>query len=270
MSVPKPPQRLHPPRGALEHVRVWTRIAGLLAWTGVTYSLFAIPAVITARSPRWRRRVNGWTQRTWARGLLRVLGVRRTHRGTPPPAPYFMVANHLSYLDILVLGAELGTVFVSKLELGTWPLMGHLSKVTGTIFIDRGRPRDAVRVMGEIDAAFAAGAGVLVFPEGTSSAGEGILPLKSALLEWAVRHRQPVHVATLRYTSAVPGRPTSEAVCWWGDDTPFVDHFLGLAALPAVTAEVVYVPTPVTAEDRTTLAQELHARLAQHFQPITE
>jgi 1-acyl-sn-glycerol-3-phosphate acyltransferase len=207
--------------------------------------------------------VNSWTERLWSLGLLQVLGVRLSRRGARPTAPYFIVANHLSYLDILVLGAELGAVFISKHELGSWPVLGHISRVTGTIFIDRGRRRDAVRVMEEISAAIGAGAGVLLFPEGTASRGDGILPLRPALLEWAVRSGHPVHAAAVRYATERPDRPAADAVCWWGVAMPFLPHFMGLASLPRIHAEVIYGETPVTATSRTDLAATLHAELTR-------
>ncbi|HEX9164723.1 MAG TPA: lysophospholipid acyltransferase family protein [Gemmatimonadales bacterium] len=261
-------QRIHRPRGLVEHARVALRLGGVLAWTGVSYGLFLVPALVTRGSPPARRRVNAWAQRLWTRGLLRVLGVRRTRRGAPPVPPYFLVSNHLSYLDILVLGAELGAVFVSKHDLAGWPLLGHLSRVTGTIFIDRGRRRDAVRVLAEIDGAIAAGAGVLLFPEGTSSRGDGILPLRAALLEWAARSGHPVHVATVRYATEEGDRPASETVCWWGDATPILPHFLGLAALPRIHAEIVYGEAPVSGTSRTDLATALHTELTRLFAPV--
>jgi 1-acyl-sn-glycerol-3-phosphate acyltransferase len=268
-SLPQTPaeQRIHPPRGFIEHLRVAVRLGGLLGWTGLSYLLFLPRALVTRGSPQARRRANAWAQRFWTRGLLRVLGVRRIRRGAPPPPPFFLVSNHVSYLDILVLGAELGAVFVSKHDLARWPLLGHLSRVTGTIFIDRGRRRDALRVIREIDRAVAAGAGVLVFPEGTASRGEEILPLRSALLEWAAQSSHPVHTAVVRYQTEFADRPAVEAVCWWGTAAPFLPHFLGLAALPRIQAEIVFGDAPVTAGSRTDLAEVLHAELTRLLDP---
>lgn len=261
-------QPIHPPRGAIEHLRVALRLGGLLGWTVTCYACFLVPAVVSAASPPARRRVNGWFQRVWAAGLLRVLGVRRRRRGRPPSQPYLMVSNHLSYLDILVLGAELGVVFVSKHDLASWPLLGHLSRVTGTIFIDRGRRRDAVRVLREIDAAIAARAGVLIFAEGTASRGEAVLPLRPALLQWAAERTHPVHAAVVRYAAPAADRPAADAVCWWGPDAPFLAHFVGMAALPFIEAEITYGEAPVTASSRTALAAALHEELTRLFVPV--
>ncbi|MDH5315490.1 MAG: 1-acyl-sn-glycerol-3-phosphate acyltransferase [Gemmatimonadota bacterium] len=258
----------HPPRGVLAHVRVIARLTAMAGWTGICYVLLLPGIVLTLPSRRWRTRLNGFIQRTWARGVLRCLSVVRASSGRPPAKPFFIAANHLSYLDILVLGADLGAVFVSKHELGRWPVMGHIARVTGTIFVDRGRRRDALRVLDEIDQAVANGGGVVLFPEGTSSRGDRIYPLKTALLEWAARRRHPVHPVTVRYASGDPARPASDAVCWWGDDTPFFDHFLGLASLPRIEAAVVYSDQVIVADERTRLAEELHAALTRAFVPV--
>lgn len=207
--------------------------------------------------------------RTWSRGLLAILGVRLSARGTPPPAPALIVANHLSWLDILVLGAHLGPTFVSKHEIAGWPVLGHLSRVTGTIYVDRGRKRDALRVMHEMDRAIGEGATVLLFPEGTSSRGGAVQPLKPALLEWAARRGHPVHTVAIGYHTGDPSAPAEDTVCWW-DNQPFAAHALRLLTLHRVEARLVHGAEPEQAADRQELAAALHRQLsAQHRSALT-
>jgi 1-acyl-sn-glycerol-3-phosphate acyltransferase len=252
----------------MEWGRVAAKFAGLLGWTGVCYTLLLPGIVVCLVIPR-RAAWNAWIQRLWARGLLRVLGVEVEQSGARPDKPFFLVANHLSYIDILVLGADLGAVFISKQELGGWPLLGHIAKMTGTLFVDRGRRRDALRVLEEIDRVIAGGAGVVLFPEGTSSKGDRIYPLKPALLEWAAQRVFPVHTAALRYATGNGERPAYQCVCWWGEGTPLLAHFLGLASLRQVRAKLVYGPAAVVAESRSALAGRLHEALEQTFVPMT-
>jgi len=258
---------LHGPAGFIEWGRVTAKFAGLLGWTGVCYALLLPGIVVCLVIPR-RAAWNAWIQRLWAGGLLRVLGVSVARSGTRPGKPFFLVANHLSYIDILVLGADLGAVFISKQELGGWPLLGHIAKMTGTLFVDRGRRRDAIRVLEEIDRVIAGGAGVVLFPEGTSSKGDRIYPLKPALLEWAAQRVFPVHTAALRYATGNAERPAYQSVCWWGEGTPLLGHFLGLASLPQIRADLVYGPAAVVAESRSTLAGRVHEALEQSFVPM--
>jgi len=252
-----------------DHLRVALRLGGILGWTGACYAVLLPGIVLCLPSARWRVWLNGVIQQTWARGVLWCLSVRRLRTGPLPAKPFFVAANHLSYLDILVLGADLGAVFVSKHELRSWPVLGHIAWMTGTIFINRDRRRDALRVLGEIDRAVANGGGVVLFPEGTSSRGDRIYPLKTALLEWAARRRHPVHPVAVRYQSADPARPASDTVCWWGEEVSFVEHFRGLATLPRIEAQVTYSDQVVVAEERARLADELHAALTRVFTPVT-
>lgn len=235
--------------------------AGL--WTAFCYAVWAIGALLTLPFRRAARRWNGATIGRWSRGLLRIFGVRVRVVGPRPSAPFFLVANHLSYLDILVLGGALGSTFVSKHDIARWPVLGHLARVTGTIFVDRARRRDAVRVLREIDRAWSEGAGIVVFPEGTSSRGDRIYPLKSALLEWAVRQEQPVHAAALYYATGDPAHPATDAVCWWGD-VPFGTHAARLLTLRRIEATITFSPTVAREPDRTRLAERLHALLSDH------
>lgn len=258
----------YPPAGPGDWLRVTGKFAGMLAWTGACY-LVLLPGIVACWVIPRRGALNAWIQRLWTRGLLRILGVTVERSGAPPAKPFFLVANHLSYLDILTLGADLGAVFISKHEIGGWPVLGHISRITGTIFVDRGRRRDAVRVLEEIDRVIADGAGVVLFPEGTSSKGDRVYPLKPALLEWAARREFPVHTAALRYATGNPARPAYECVCWWGDGTPLLGHFLGLASLRRIRCEIVYGSETLAADTRSALAEKAHEALRRTFVPIT-
>lgn len=194
-----------------------------------------------------------------------IFGVRARIVGPVPARPFFLVSNHLSYVDILVLGSTLGATFVSKHDIARWPVLGHLARVTGTIFVNRERRRDAVRVLGEIDRAWSEGAGIVLFPEGTSSRGDRIYPLKSALLEWAVRQDHPVHAVVLRYETGDPDHPAEDAVCWWGD-VPFGTHAGRLLTLRRITAHLHFCPTVTREPTRSQMADRLHALLTRHHQ----
>ncbi len=237
-------------------VRLTTRLAALGAWTLVSYAIWFPGALVTLVSGRASRWWNELAVRWWSRGLLAGMGLRVETEGLPPRKPFFLVANHLSYLDILVLGSRFGATFISKHDLARWPVLGHLARITGTIFIDRTVKRDAVRVLGEIDRAMEQGAGVVLFPEGTSSPGDRVYPLKPALLEWAAQRGFPVHAATLRYATGDPENPARDAVCWWGDMS-FAPHALHLLSLQQVVARLRFDPQPVVERDRARLAGRL-------------
>ena len=154
-----------------------------------------------------------------------------------PLPPFYLVSNHLSYLDIVVYGAVMPARFVAKQEVRNWPVVGFLARTMGTIFIDRTVKRDVVRVIDDLAGAVADGDGVVMFAEATSSPGQMVLPFRPALLEWAARSGQPVHYASVAYGTPADGPPAHLAVCWWGEMT-FGRHLVGSVACPWIEATV--------------------------------
>ena len=176
------------------------------------------------------------------------------------PSSGLLVANHLSYLDILLLSSLTPCVFVAKSEVRAWPIFGWFARMAGTIFVNRSNRRDAARAGEEIRAALRDGALVVVFPEGTSTDGATVLPFKSSLLEGVIGERVPVSVAALRYE--LPDGDAGAEVCYWGEHT-LLPHLLNLMTRRAVRASVTFSPVPNTWRDRKKLTMQLHADVAR-------
>ena len=223
----------------------------------------ALTAPFARARGAWRRVV----VRGWGRGLASILGLSIEVRGTAPAPPFFLVSNHLSYVDAVVYAAVAPGRFVAKREVRGWPGIGLLAWMAGTVFIDREAPRDALRVQHHLASAYDAGEGVLVFAEATSSEGRTVLPFRPALLDWAARTARPVHHASLSYRTPAGTEPAHRSICWWGDMT-FGPHFVGLCRLPSATALVTFGAGALTGEDRRTLAAELQRAVAGHFIPV--
>lgn len=167
------------------------------------------------RSPEERERRVQW----WAAGLLRLLGVRLKLRGRVPAAgPLLMIANHISWLDIVVLHAARHCRFVSKDDVRGWPLVGLLATGAGTLYVRRSSARDAMRVVHHMAQALREGDVLAVFPEGTTSDGHGVLPFHANLLQAAVSTDTPVLPLALDYTDG-HGPGPSRAVSYVGDDS---------------------------------------------------
>lgn len=162
------------------------------------------------------------------RMLCRVLGVRRTVRGKVP-APRergLIIANHLSWLDIAVIGARGPVSFIAKSEIEGWPVFGHLAKLQRTLFIDRSR-RTATGQMSAIMAErLAAGESLVLFAEGTTSDGTRVLPLKSSLIgavhqalgeENAEITVWPLSIAYTGRRGIPGGRIGRSSLAWYGD-----------------------------------------------------
>jgi 1-acyl-sn-glycerol-3-phosphate acyltransferase len=138
----------------------------------------------------------------WARGVLRALEIELEVVGAPSAGPVLIVANHVSWLDIIAVDAVSPARFVSKADVRRWPVLGFLVASGGTLFIERERKRDALRVVHQVAAALSEGHTVAVFPEGTTSDGRGLLPFHGNLLQSAVSTLTPIQPIAIRYSDA--------------------------------------------------------------------
>lgn len=172
----------------------------------------------------------------------------------PVPTRGLLISNHLSYLDIMVISAITPVVFVSKSEVRSWPIFGFCAVLSGTLFIDRTRRMHVGPINEEIEAAMDAGVLVAVFPEGTSTNGEEVLPFRSPLLEPVTRGSHPISVGYLIYE--LDGGDARNEVCYWGDHT-FFPHAVNLLGKKAVRAKMRFAPFERTTDDRKKLAVEL-------------
>lgn len=217
---PLRPSALERPRIAvLRFVRALWRLGrcGLHALYGAVLCAAVLPFLTPARR---MQRVSRWSQR-----MLAVLGVRLHAEGQPHAGPLLVVANHVSWLDILVINAVHPARFISKSEVRRWPLIGWFATSSGTLFIERARRRDALRVVHQVAEALRAGDTVALFPEGTTSRGHSVLPFHANLLQAAIAAQAPVQALTLRYSDA--HHPVSVAAA-------YVDNISLLASLWAV------------------------------------
>lgn len=178
-----------------------------------------------------------------------VIGIRITQVGERTrESPVLILANHVSWSDISVIGAVAPVVFVAKSEVRSWPVFGWLAALQRTIFIERDRRNktgEHARAMAE---RLRGGDAVLLFPEGTSSDGIRILPFHSALIG-SVHHAisdethhdrvmvQPVSLAYARYGGVPVGRALRDKVAWYGD-MDLVPHLLNILSTGALDVTV--------------------------------
>ena len=175
-----------------------------------------------------------WLHR-WCRWTLPQLGVRLSHAGAIPTSG-MLVANHLSYLDILAIAALQPAVFVAKREVRHWPVFGWLAILAGTIFVDRSRAADIPRVNAEIAQRLSEGLMVVVFAESTSSDGASILPFRSPLLQPAIEGAKVLTAARISYT--VDGEAGRDA-CYWGEMV-LLPHLLRLLSRRKIQAHLSF------------------------------
>ena len=188
------------------------------------------------------------------RSVLASLGMRVTSEGLTPPSG-LIVSNHLSYLDILCYSSIAPSIFVSKSEVRGWPVFGRLATNGGTIYVDRKIRTDAGRVTRNIENALKSGIRVVLFPEGTSTGGDTVLPFHAPLLESAIRADVAVTPSAIAY-EIEQGDPRQD-VCYWGDMT-FATHFLGLLGKGKVHASIAFGTARERLEGRKIAARVLH------------
>ena len=256
-------------------LRASVRFTGLVLFVLVMYSWLMVSSLVLATFNALRGRGFWSSTDVWRSGLfhawggwvLWLLGVRLTVRGTPPAAPFLLVSNHLSYLDILVLASELRAVFIAKSEVKDWPLLGMLCRLVDTQFIQRERRNDILRMLKRITEILDSGRGVVFFPEGTTSNGQGVQRFKPPLLAVAVESGQPVAYAAVSY-AVPPGSPSaSDSVCWWGG-ADFAGHFVTVLRMPRIDATVRFGARKIHEHDRKVLARRLQVAVSREFTPV--
>jgi lyso-ornithine lipid O-acyltransferase len=185
--------------------------------------------------------------------VMRALGVRLKVTGSLPQGG-LMVSNHLSYLDILVFSGALPVFLVSKVEIGSWPFFGTLSRAGGALFVDRSSRASAEATTKEIAERLRGPVPVLFFPEGTSTDGTRVLRFHSRFFIPAVEAGSSVTAAAVRYVP-VDGSPESN-VCWFGD-TDFLPHLVKNLGGPNFTAEIQFGEARIY-KNRRVAAQRTH------------
>lgn len=223
---------------------------------GLALALFRFPTLSATR----RHGVVAW----WSAKLLRVMGLRLAVEGSFRPGAKLVVANHVSWIDIMAIHAVCPEArFVSKADVKKWPLLNRLVSAGGTLYIEREKRRDALRVVHQMADALEAGDTVAVFPEGTTGDGHTVLPFHANLLQAAIATGTPVQPVALRFSDA--RQAVSEAAQYVGDTT-LAQSLWRLACGDQVVVRLQVMTAQATAHaDRRALAGQLQAVIAEQL-----
>ena len=177
--------------------------------------------------------------------------------GTPPggtDARVMIVANHVSWLDIYAINTVRAARFIAKSEVRRWPVIGWLCEQAGTFFVERARKRHTAQINEQVAAALMQGDTVAVFPEGTTTAGDVVLPFHASLLQPALKCDALLYPVAIRYTRA-DGSLCSEAD--YQGDKSFLDTLSLMVTQPVIYAKLQFLPPPTcTGKRRCELAHE--------------
>lgn len=222
-------------------------------WRGIKLIGYFLEASgeLLVDQPETRRLRAQWLHNFCARAM-KGLGIAVTVQGSFAERGA-VIANHLSYLDIVVLASLSPCVFVAKVEIARMPVLGWMTTNAGTVYVERGRGGSAVRAGNAMKEAVEAGLPVVFFPEGTTGNGKALLKFHTGLLGQALLAGVPMTAAFLRYSLIEengPGVDISTDVCW--GEKPLLAHVFGLLGLRGVHAEVRFGDGPIAfSSDRT-------------------
>ncbi len=230
----------------------------LLGFLALTLPLMPVQYVLIKLNRRAARLL------PWAyhRLLCRVLGMTITIEGALPTAPALLVSNHVSWLDIPLLSAILPLSFISKREVGTWPLFGAMAKLQRTLFVDRERRHKTGTTSNEIGERLLAGDTLVLFPEGTSSDGTQVLPFKSSYFGVVEGIDIPVVPVTIIYQ----GEPKFYA--WYGD-MDLLPHLWAVIKSGPIKV-CVTIHSALSKADRKSMAREAETIIASTLGESTE
>lgn len=206
--------------------------------------------------------------------MMRIMGARLQVTGPMPQPGTLIIANHISWFDIVAIGSLMPLSFVAKAEVKSWPLFGHLARLQHTVFVDRRRGRHNITDGHELARRSQQGDTMVIFAEGTNSDGIKVLPFKSTLLAGIAGNAAiPVQGLSMAYTrthNIAMGRRQRMAYAWLGDIS-LLPHFIFMLAGPPVTIELVFHQPLVAAsrKDRKTMTQHVHAQVVKGLESIT-
>ena len=226
----------------------WVKLTAFLSLWGFFFGLVALAHlwITVLRLPnRWK--IISRLSRTYIFLLRTILDIKVTvvgDEGQLERGGYVLISNHVSYVDGIILGSLFPVLFVSKKEVKSWPVIGQWTALCGTIFINRQRKELVPLLIEEMSMKLMQEANILLFPEGTSTNGEQMLPFQTAPLAAPLRKRAIIVPVTLTYKS-VEERPVSivnrDLIYWYGDMS-FVNHFWKLMSLRGIEALVTIQP----------------------------
>ncbi|MCJ8168699.1 lysophospholipid acyltransferase family protein [Atopomonas sediminilitoris] len=242
------------------YLRLAWRVPRLLAWTVVGLLLATLVSLSQGlRQPLSLAQRQGLTQ-FWLRGLCACLPLRIQRHGLPSHVPALWLSNHVSWLDIAVLGSCTPLTFLSKAEVRHWPIIGWLAEQAGTLFIQRGSG-DAQALTQVIGERLSLGQSVLVFPEGTTTDGRSVRTFHSRLLSCRDGNNSPIQLAAVRYRR---DGARDDLAPFIGDDALHT-HLWRLLQAPCteVQLQLLALERPADEESRRELGKRLQARV-QH------
>jgi len=227
------------PRARINHALSAWRLMLIAGWTLYSHFVHLRARFGTTDPAERRRRAAEYTHR-WLAGIARCAGIEVACAIAPPRGAMLLTPNHIGYLDIMAVGAVIPTMFVSKADVKRWPIIGHLFNTSEHIGIARADRRSVGAANESIAERFDAGVPVCVFLEGTTSAGNRVMPFHASLVQPAIDRRVPLLPVGLRWSVTAPNATIMEDIAYWRDEHTLVPHLWRVLGLRGVRVAVAF------------------------------
>jgi 1-acyl-sn-glycerol-3-phosphate acyltransferase len=226
----------------------WLKLTALLSLWPLFFALVVVTHVwisVLGLPNRWK--IISRLMRSFTLILRTVLNIKVSvvgDEGQLEKGGYVIISNHMSYVDGIILGSIFPIVFVSKREVKSWPIIGQWNTLCGTVYIDRQRKGLVADLVREMTAKLSQQANILLFPEGTSTNGERLLPFQTVPLAAPLRNHAVIMPVSLVYTRIddEPVSPRNRDLVYWYGDMDFMSHFWKLLSLRGVESLVTIQP----------------------------
>lgn len=239
-------------------------------------SLFIVVSLINrlrTKDPIKRRHLYARTV-AWAAGLcLKLVRTKLNYINAPDPnKSYLLVGNHLGFIEILMIAAQHECLFVTSQDMRNTPVLGFITEMAGALYVDRQNRMNIKNEMLEIREALEQGFNVVLYPEGTSTNGERVLPFKKTLMTSAAGTGVPILPMVINFRK-VNGEPMSDkyrdVVCWYGDLT-FAGAIIRILSAKSIEADLEFCEEIVVhnEDERRELAAKVQAAVEARFSPI--
>ncbi len=249
----------------MSRLRQWLKaalIAGMFLWGMIAVSiLWPVLGLLLGRKAAYFHEI---IRRHWCLSVCRILNVRMEIVGRPSLQARLWVANHISWLDIIALGAQLPVGFVAKEEVAEWPVMGYLARRIGTLFVRRGDAEQTALVAEQMAWQLRQGRRLALFPEGTTSNGERVLRFHAKLFQPAQLAHVTVQAVGLEYLDE------ARAVAPFVGDDDFLPHLLQILKLERVPLRLHYCQPLPAGPHRDVLAQTARKQIVAALIPNPE
>lgn len=205
---------------------------------------------IVLRKPSAKQQ-RDWLKMLWLQWFSAIVGLRISQTGKPSGHYGLLVCNHISWLDIIVLGRYFPAYFVAKSDIMNWPVIGYLAKQGGTIFIRRG-DKQQVKATAEVMAwHLKQKSMVIAFPEGTTTNGEDVLPFHASLFQPALLTKSAIHVVALQYAGA------AKALAPFIGEETFIPHLIKMLSMEKIDVHIEFISSiNVSGKSRLSLSNE--------------